>query len=72
MLDMDSRVSPTDGEQELSVWNGDYECTCYHPLFVFNAILKVDTSTFALRSFDRPRIPDLALTALRGSSVKRT
>ena len=24
------------GEQELSVWNGHYECTCYHPLFVFN------------------------------------
>jgi hypothetical protein len=20
----------------LSVWNGLYECTCYHPLFVFN------------------------------------
>ena len=24
-------------EQEMSAWNGhDYECTCYHPLFVFN------------------------------------
>ena len=36
VLDMDSSVSPTYGEQELSVWNGHYECTCYHPLFVFN------------------------------------
>src|SRR5208337_2247832 len=36
VLDMDSSVSPTHGEQELSVWNGHYECTCYHPLFVFN------------------------------------
>ena len=36
VLDMDSSVSPTDGEQESSVWNGHYECTCYHPLFVFN------------------------------------
>ena len=27
---------PTHGEQEKSVWNGHYECTCYHPLFVFN------------------------------------
>ena len=35
-LDMDSSVSPTHGEQEMSVWNGHYECTCYHPLFVFN------------------------------------
>src|SRR5262252_1279817 len=36
VLDMDSSVSPTHGEQELNVWNGHYECTCYHPLFVFN------------------------------------
>jgi hypothetical protein len=36
LLDMDSSVSPTHGEQEYSVWNGHYECTCYHPLFVFN------------------------------------
>jgi hypothetical protein len=33
---MDSSVSPTHGEQENSVWNGHFECTCYHPLFVFN------------------------------------
>jgi hypothetical protein len=33
---MDSSVSPTHGEQEMSVWNGHYECTCYHPLFLFN------------------------------------
>jgi Transposase DDE domain group 1 len=36
ILDMDSSVSPTHGEQEKSCWNGHYECTCYHPLFVFN------------------------------------
>src|SRR5246127_1450486 len=36
VLDMDSSVSPTHGEQEMSVWNGHYQCTCYHPLFVFN------------------------------------
>jgi len=36
VLDMDSSVSPTHGEQENSVWNGHYACTCYHPLFVFN------------------------------------
>ena len=35
-VDMDSSVSPTHGEQENSVWNGHYDCTCYHPLFVFN------------------------------------
>ena len=36
VLDMDSSVSPTHGEQEKSVWNGHFECTCYHPLLVFN------------------------------------
>jgi len=36
VLDMDSGVSPTHGEQETSVWNGHYQSTCYHPLFVFN------------------------------------
>ena len=35
-LDLDSSVSPTHGEQENSVWNGHYACTCYHPLFLFN------------------------------------
>ena len=38
VLDMDSSVSPTHGEQEMSVWNGHYACTCYHPLFVFNRL----------------------------------
>src|SRR3982074_3716768 len=36
VLDMDSSVSPTHGEQEMSAWNGHFACTCYHPLFVFN------------------------------------
>src|SRR6516225_2918256 len=30
VLDMDSSVSPTHGEQEMSVWNGHYAYTCYH------------------------------------------
>jgi hypothetical protein len=36
VLDIDSSVSPTYGEQEQSIWNGHFGCTCYHPLFVFN------------------------------------
>ena len=47
VLDMDSSVSPTHGEQEMSVWNGHYECTCYHPLFVFNQF--GDLERYALR-----------------------
>jgi hypothetical protein len=36
ILDIDSSVSPTHGEQEGSSYNGHFACTCYHPLFVFN------------------------------------
>ena len=36
MLDLDSSVSETYGEQEGSAYNGHFGCTCYHPLFCFN------------------------------------
>ena len=36
ILDVDSSVSPTYGEQEGSAYNGYFGCTCYHPLFCFN------------------------------------
>jgi hypothetical protein len=38
VLDMDSSVSPTHGEQENSVWNGHYACTCYHPALNENLV----------------------------------
>lgn len=36
ILDMDSSVSPTHGQQEGAAYNGHFECRCYHPLFCFN------------------------------------
>ena len=36
ILDMDSSVSPTYGDQEGTANNGHFGCTCYHPLFLFN------------------------------------
>ncbi len=36
ILDMDSSVSETYGQQEGSAYNGHFGCTCYHPLFCFN------------------------------------
>ena len=36
VLDMDSSVSPTHGDQEGTAWNGHFDCTCYHPNFLFN------------------------------------
>jgi len=36
ILDIDSSESPVYGNQEGSAYNGFFESTCYHPLFVFN------------------------------------
>lgn len=36
VLDMDSSVSPTHGDQKGTAWNGHFDCTCYHPNFLFN------------------------------------
>ena len=38
VLDMDSSVSPTHGEQEGTAYNGHFGYTCYHRLFVFNQL----------------------------------
>jgi Transposase DDE domain group 1 len=44
---MDSSVSPSHGEQEMSIWNGHYACARYHPLFVLNQF--ADLERCALR-----------------------
>jgi hypothetical protein len=36
VLDMDSSVSETYGQQEGTAYNGHFACTCCHPLFCFN------------------------------------
>jgi Transposase DDE domain group 1 len=36
ILDMDSSVSETYGHQQGTAYNGHFECSCYHPAFVFN------------------------------------
>jgi hypothetical protein len=36
VLDLDSSVCPTYGDQEGTAYNGHFGCTCYHPLFLFN------------------------------------
>jgi len=36
ILDMDSSVSETYGDQEGTAYNGHFGCACYHPLFLFN------------------------------------
>jgi hypothetical protein len=36
ILDMNSSVSPTYGQQEDAAYNGRFGCECYHPVFLFN------------------------------------
>ncbi|TFG62304.1 MAG: hypothetical protein E4H28_07820 [Gemmatimonadales bacterium] len=48
MLDMDSSVNETYGDQEGTAYNGHFACTCYHPLLVFNQF--GDLERCALRS----------------------
>ncbi len=36
VLDMDSTEIPVYGEQEESAYNGHFDSTCYHPLFLFS------------------------------------
>ena len=45
ILDMDSSVSPTHGEQEGTAYNGHFGCTCYHPLFLFNQFGDLERSS---------------------------
>ena len=42
VLDMDSSVSPTHGDQEGTAWNGHFDCRCYHPLFLFNQLVMLE------------------------------
>jgi hypothetical protein len=44
VLDMDSSVSETYGQQEGTAYNGHFGCTCYHPLFCFNQFGDVEGS----------------------------
>jgi hypothetical protein len=56
VLDLDSSVSPTHGEQENSVWNGHFGCTCYHPLRSFSSTSMATWSAayFALETSTAP------------------
>ena len=54
ILDMDSSVSPTHGEQEGTAYKGHFGCTCYHPLFLFNQF--GDLERCSLRNGNYPEL----------------
>jgi DDE family transposase len=55
VLDMDSSVSPTFGEQEGSAYNGHFGCTYHHPLFLFNQFGDLERCALRAASFRVPR-----------------
>ena len=75
ILDIDSSVSPTHGDQEGTAYNGHFGCTCYHPLFLFNQF--GDLERCALRpgnvhSADGWRdVLDPVVTRYRGRKLRR-
>jgi len=75
VLDMDSSVSPTHGEQESSLWNGHFGCTCYHPLFVFNQFGDLERCTLRpgnVHSSDGWKdVLDPVVARYRGKSKRR-
>jgi hypothetical protein len=54
VLDMDSSVSPTHGEQEMSVWNGHYACILALHSFWGRQCFNRVSSTFSHRTRTRP------------------
>ena len=58
ILDLDSSVSETYGQQEGTAHNGHFGCTCYHPLFCFNQFGDQDIHRFFRgdAAFARPEL----------------
>ena len=75
VLDMDSSVSPTHGEQEGTAYNGHFGCTCYHPLFVFNQFGDLERCSLRpgnVHSADGWRdVLEPVVARYRGGAIKR-
>nr|WP_255683019.1 transposase [Enterobacter cloacae complex sp. ECL68] len=54
VLDMDSSVSPTHGDQEGSAWNGHFDRSCYHPNFLFNQFGMLNAAPCAMATSTAP------------------
>ena len=66
-----SSMSPTHGDQAMSVWNGRYACTSHHPLFMLNQVGDVERAAFRrccrCRRLDCVVADLLLLQTLRGA-----
>jgi hypothetical protein len=71
---MDSSASPPRGEQEGTAYNGHFDCTCYHPLFVFNQFGDLECCAFRsgnVRSADDWRSVLEPVIAVRRANLPR-
>ena len=50
ILNLDSSVSETYGQHEGLAYNGHFECTCYHPLFLFNQDVDLERTMLRRRN----------------------
>jgi hypothetical protein len=75
VLDMDSSVSPTHGAQEGAAYNGNFACSCYHSLFVFNQFGDLERCTLRpgnVHSADGWRdVLEPVIARYRGKRLKR-
>ena len=75
VLDMDSSVSPTHGEQEGAAYKGHFGCTCYHPLFVFNQFGDLERCSLRSGNVHSPDgwrdVLEPVVARYRGGAIKR-
>jgi len=75
VLDLDSSVSETYGQQEGTAYNGHFGCTCYHPLFCFNQFGDLERAILRdgnVASADNWRsVLDPIVARYRGLAVRR-
>jgi len=75
ILDLDSSVSETYGNQEGSAYNGYFGCECYHPLFCFNQFGDLERAMLRNGNVhsaeDWPLVLEPILGRYRGLEIRR-
>ena len=72
ILDLDSSVSETYGQQEGSAYNGYFRCECYHPIFCFNQDSDLEAALLRNGNVASAEGANLSVSGiLRGMSISR-
>jgi len=74
ILDLDSTVSETYGQQEGSAYNGYFGCECYHPIFCFNHFGDVEHALLRKGNVhsaeDWPSVLEPVVTKYRSKNIR--